>query len=132
MALISFKYNFIFIKTRKTAGTSIEIDLSRLLEPAAIVTPIGPASAGHQPRNYHGHGAAGFYNHMSALEIRALIGTEAFARMHKFCVEREPVRKCLSFFHMMHNSPEHNPEGAYQTSWQQYCDAGDFPIDIHQ
>jgi hypothetical protein len=40
--LASFEHNFLFIKTRKTAGTSLEIELSRHCGAADIVTPISP------------------------------------------------------------------------------------------
>ena len=38
--IISHKHKFIFIKTRKTAGTSIEIALSEFCGPDDIITPI--------------------------------------------------------------------------------------------
>ena len=38
--IISHKYKFIFIKTRKTAGTSVEIALSRYCGPDDILSPI--------------------------------------------------------------------------------------------
>lgn len=38
--IISHKHQFIFIKTRKTAGTSLEIALSKFLGPDDVVTPI--------------------------------------------------------------------------------------------
>lgn len=41
--IVSHRYRFIFIKTRKTAGTSIELALSSLLGPDDIITPVGPA-----------------------------------------------------------------------------------------
>ena len=56
--LASFEHNFLFIKTRKTAGTSLEIELSRHCGAADIVTPIGPEDErfrieeGVYPRNY--------------------------------------------------------------------------------
>ncbi len=39
MALVSFKYNIVFVKTQKTAGSSIEVDLGARLEESAVVTP---------------------------------------------------------------------------------------------
>lgn len=133
MAIVSYDYNFIFVKTTKTAGTSIEADLSPLAGPNAVVTPIFPAEPGHAPRNHAGlDGSRLFYNHMSAGEIRAQVGAERFAAMYRFCVEREPVAKCISHFHMLRNSPLHNPEGAYQLSWQEYCEARKFPMDLHR
>lgn len=128
MALISFEKKLIFIKTTKTAGTSIEVDLSARLEPSAIVTPIFPAVAGHVARNHDVAGSKrGFYNHMTALEIRELIGARDFDRFTKICVERNPVTKCISHFNMLHNSPHHRKP--YGENWEAYCAAGQFPVD---
>lgn len=128
MALISFRYGIIFIKTRKTAGTSIEVDLARRLEPGAVVTPVAPAVPGHRPRNYI-RGGRVLRAHAPASEIRAFLGAARFARLARICVEREPVDKCLSHFHMLRNSPYHNPDGAYRRNWDDYCSAGELPVD---
>ena len=40
--IISHAHRFVFIKTRKTAGTSIEIELSKRCGPDDIITPILP------------------------------------------------------------------------------------------
>ena len=40
--IISHKHKFIFVKTRKTAGTSIEIGLSKFCGPEDIITPLAP------------------------------------------------------------------------------------------
>lgn len=39
--IASYKCNFIFIKTRKTAGTSVELALGEHCGPDDIITPIG-------------------------------------------------------------------------------------------
>jgi hypothetical protein len=130
MTIVSFEHNFIFVKTQKAAGTSIEIELSKCVEEDAIVTPIWPPVAGHRPRNFQGSSVRGrFENHMSASLIKGYLGDKTFNRMFKFCVEREPVSKCLSHFHMLRNSPFHNMLGQYQKTWLQYCDEKQFPID---
>lgn len=58
--ICSHERGFIFIKTRKTASTSIEIGLSELCGPDDIVTPVSPEDEifrrrlGFEPRNYSG------------------------------------------------------------------------------
>jgi hypothetical protein len=58
--ILSHRYKFIFVKTTKTAGTSIEIALSRYCGPRDIVTPISledeplRGQYGVRPRNYLG------------------------------------------------------------------------------
>jgi len=95
--IVSHKYKFIFIKTRKTAGTSIEVDLNRMLGPEDIATPIFPVIQGHTPQNYEFKKYFGvvnrkFKNHMSASDVRKLLGDEIWKEYFVFCVEREPVR----------------------------------------
>jgi hypothetical protein len=64
--IASFLRNFIFIKTRKTAGTSIEIFLSGHCGPDDIVTPIGLAD--ERTRIVDGTVAAKNYSGDRALE----------------------------------------------------------------
>jgi hypothetical protein len=54
--IISHTHKLIFIKTKKTAGTSIEVYLASLLGTHDVVTPVGEeeATAGHEPRNHRG------------------------------------------------------------------------------
>jgi hypothetical protein len=131
MAVISFQHNFIFIKTTKTAGTSVEVELSRRIEPEAIVTPVIPEVEGHEPRNYRrGVLRKPYFNHMPATLIRKFIGRGRFETMYRFCVEREPVAKCISHFHMLMNSPDHRGPDDKSLTWDAYCERGEFPIDL--
>jgi hypothetical protein len=93
--IISHKYKFIFIKNGKTAGTSIEVFLSQICASSDIVTPIYPPVEPHLPRNYEG-----FYNRMTSAEIRTQIGEKTWKDYFKFCVERNPWDKVLSYYHM--------------------------------
>lgn len=134
MAIISFKHKFIFIKTTKTGGTSIEVDLSRIAGPDAIVTPIIPTVAGHEPRNFEDDGSNPLYfNHMPASKIQALLGEAQFSQFYRFTVEREPVDKCLSHFHMMKNRDDAHGLPADERAaltWEAYVERGKFPNDL--
>jgi len=121
--IISHQHRFIFIKTVKTASTSIEVYLSRHSGPDDVLTPIRPAVDGHQARNYQGwvypirdvftspfgpmsdlrhpfRKREKFYNHMPAWLIQKRVSPEIWNSYFKFCVERNPWDKVLSHYHM--------------------------------
>lgn len=91
--IISHEHRFIFVKTRKTAGTSIEVFLSKYCGQLDIVTPIIPRVEGHVPRNHKG-----FFNHIPAHAIRQRVDSDVWNAYFKFCVERNPWDKTLSHF----------------------------------
>lgn len=117
--IISHKFKFIFIKTRKTAGTSIEVFLSEFCGPDDIVTPIIPHVPPHSPRNHEG-----FYNHMPAHAIRSRVDPGVWNSYYKFCVERNPWDKVLSHFHMAREISNGT------LTFERYFQIQHFPIDF--
>jgi hypothetical protein len=100
--IASYARNFIFIKPRKAAGTSLEIVLSAACSGRDVCTPISPAdeplraSHGGRARNYRGWlGRRRFYNHMPAAEIATLL-PQLWRTAFRFTVERHPYEKVLS------------------------------------
>lgn len=122
--IISHKYRFIFIKTNKTAGTSIETYLSHLCGEGDILTPFGKEEPEHFARNYKGcFNIVGelasfpkrewkrsisdfvyrkkFYNHISASKVKYRIAKGIWDDYYKFCVERNPWDKAISHYYFM-------------------------------
>jgi Sulfotransferase family len=93
--IISHKYKFVFVKTYKTAGTSLEAYLSDCCGDEDILTEIYPPVSNHQARN-----VGAYYNHMPACHIRRALGDSLWDSYFKFCVERNPWDKVLSYYWM--------------------------------
>lgn len=131
--IISHKYHFIFLKTTKTAGTSVEIALSKFCGPEDIITPIIPEDEatrkelgypGAQNFDYplkemqlrelpeylfKGNRKQKFYNHISAYEIRRLIPLHIWEGYTKFAIERNPWDRLVSQYFWQFQS-ESRPE----------------------
>ena len=125
--IISHKNRFIFIKTQKTAGTSIEIALSKYCGPDDIITPISPED--EAKRNELGFAGAQnyeipfsryskadylsfafhrrrlrFHRHMAASRIVQYIDNETWDSYFKFCFERNPWDKVISWYFWRYKS----------------------------
>jgi hypothetical protein len=104
--IISHKYKYIFLKTNKTAGTSIEIALSKNCGPMDVITPISPkdeelrAQLGHPgPQNYIIDGRCDYYNHIPAEDVKASIADDVWRSYFKFCFERNPYDRVVSLYY---------------------------------
>jgi hypothetical protein len=120
--ILSHQHRFIFIKTAKVAGTSIEVFLSRHCGASDVVTPLEPPEPSHHPRNDRGlfnplpellASRQGwrrclrhllrrhrFYGHMAAWRVRTRVGEPMWRGYYTFCVERNPWDKTLSHYAM--------------------------------
>ena len=119
--IISHRYKFIFIKTHKTAGSSMEMALGPLCGPDDIITSMETNEGTGIPRNYHADNLIGrtyaksrlfrkcvsrhspllgpwYYEHMPASRVRELIGEEIWQSYYKFCFERHPWDKVVSYY----------------------------------
>lgn len=127
VVVVSHEYEFVFVKTTKTAGTSIEACLSRHLPSTDSFSPICPSIDCHVPRNWELPDGNRLCNHMTMKEVRDIYGA-TISNYESWCIERHPVDKCISHFAMLINSPHHN-KGNENLDWSQYIANGKFPID---
>lgn len=120
--IVNHKYKFIFLKTRKTAGTSIEIALSQFCGPDDIITPITPIdeekrqALGYRgPQNYQldtRHYNAGDWmrrlfkgkhkqltNHSTAAYVKGALDPNVWDSYFKFSFERDPFDKAISSYY---------------------------------
>jgi hypothetical protein len=132
--IVSHKYRFIFLKTKKTAGTSIEIALTKLCGEDDIVTPLtevdeAARAGGMGARNWERHGwwqsqrpflkrrmfrrmaqDHGFYNNMTAAAAKDLLNDgQVWGNYFKFAFDRNPWDRQVSYYHHCHREQSERP-----------------------
>lgn len=120
--IVSHKHRFIFVKTRKTGGTSVELALAPLCGPDDILTPLREyrdETSRVEARNYRlpeqdwslrararrwlgkptPNRGTGFFQHMPAGDIRRLVGEDIWSSYFTFTIERNPWDRQVSLYH---------------------------------
>jgi hypothetical protein len=106
--IVSHEHRFVFMKTRKTAGTSVEIALSRVCGDADVITPVTPddellrrARGGRGPQNYESppNLERKAFNHMPVSMVRKMLGRQRFESYFSFAIERNPWDAVVSLYH---------------------------------
>jgi len=111
MVLVSFAKQFIYTKTVKTAGTSVEI----FFEPFCL-PPEGYERTHYRGESVTDYGVVGYrgpnrpadaqwYNHMPAAQIRKYLGDNVWDEYFKFCVVRNPYDKLTSMYFFQLDGP---------------------------
>lgn len=106
--LVSHRKKFIYTKTAKTAGTSIESYFEQYCMPEGEWTRSHTRDEYISEAGVIGHRGAGGENatwkgHMPAASIKNLVGDEVWNSYFKFCVVRNPFDKMVSGFTMLEN-----------------------------
>lgn len=156
--IISYRHRFIFVKTKKTAGTSIEIMLSQFCGPADVVTPIQPddealrAERGYPgPQNCEiplkqfglkdwarlaltGRRPDRFETHQPAIRIRDAVGRGTWNKSFTFCFERNPWDRVISSWYYTQSSLSlhdyiMSDSLRRRSNWDSYADGNSIIVD---
>jgi hypothetical protein len=99
--IVSHTRKFIFIKSAKTAGTSLEAALSNYCSGADIVTPLGDYEFNRDETGRWVHramNADGFEQHDWGVTIRDKVGLAVWNEYFKFSIARNPWDRVVSLF----------------------------------
>lgn len=112
--IISHSHQYIFIKSLKTAGTSLEAALSHHCTGDDMVTPLDDYWFNRDERGQWIHSAMnaeGFFQHDSAAEVKRKLDPQVWHDYLKFTIVRNPWDRVVSLFSWeARNRPELQPQ----------------------
>ncbi len=137
--IVCHQYKFIFIKTRKTAGTSLEIALSQFCADGDVITTLNRededirrARGFRPPQNYsipfrlrhladyttrdwlkvllRQKPAPHIQRHADASFVQAFLGQAVWSEYYKFCFERNPYDRAISRYYWQTRGQERLPD----------------------
>lgn len=115
--IVSHEHRLIFLKTRKTAGTSVEIALSRICGPEDTITRLTDEDE-ELRRSLGGRGPQHFespplpekaFNHMPARGVRLVVGPDVWRDYFRFTIERNPWDLVVSQYYWRYRNEEAPP-----------------------
>ncbi|MGZ4693579.1 MAG: hypothetical protein ACXWA3_08120 [Acidimicrobiales bacterium] len=152
--IVSHRWKFIFVKTRKTAGSSIERFLLPHLGPDDVIrsfefrnakgrfNPLPelvahPDKANARLTVEQWARRERYYTHMPAWRLRNRVGPKVWDGYTTFCFERNPWDKLVSFYHWRTRDQADAP--AFEpwvrstpglSAWSQYTIDGSVAVDV--
>ena len=152
--IISHKHKFIFIKTKKTAGSSLELYLHPFCGVHDVVTPFNTTFDNEEKDGLSQNTAISltilekiklaltakgriflnrfkrnnwqYYEHMSAEEVKFLVGQKIWNEYHKFCIVRNPYDRIIS--HYFFRNKRHNLDHSFDEYLQNKKFSRNLPV----
>lgn len=134
--LVSHRYRFIFLKTRKTAGSSVELAFEPYARPEGWTPPEGDVTFATEQmvseagivgaRSREPKMGADYIDHMTARSLRLRLSRRVWNGYFKFCTIRNPWDKTVSFFHHAHKHLRDEPPRTLARRFRRWLQTGHY------